>query len=72
MPTFVSLLRGINVSGRNRIAMADLRALYEAHGHHDVTTYVQSGNVVSRTSTRSAAAVAPRSSRRSPTTSAST
>jgi len=37
--------------------MADLRALYEAHGHHDVSTYVQSGNVVSSTSTRSAAAV---------------
>ena len=52
MPTYVSLLRGINVSGRNRIAMADLRALYEAHGHTDVSTYVQSGNVVSRSSAR--------------------
>jgi uncharacterized protein (DUF1697 family) len=58
MPTYVSLLRGINVSGRHRIAMADLRALYEAHGHHDVTTYVQSGNVISRSSARTAAAVA--------------
>jgi uncharacterized protein (DUF1697 family) len=58
MPTYVSLLRGINVSGHNRISMADLRALYEAHGHHDVSTYVQSGNVVSRSSARSTAAVA--------------
>ncbi len=58
MPTYVSLLRGINVSGRNRIAMADLRALYEAHGHHDVTTYVQSGNVISRSSARTSVAVA--------------
>lgn len=58
VPTYVSLLRGINVSGRNRIPLADLRALYEAQGHHDVSTYVQSGNVVSTTSTRSAAAVA--------------
>jgi uncharacterized protein (DUF1697 family) len=58
MPTYVSLLRGINVSGRNRIPMADLRALYEAHGHHDVTTYVQSGNVVSRSNARSTTAVA--------------
>jgi uncharacterized protein (DUF1697 family) len=58
MPTYVSLLRGINVSGRNRIAMADLRALYEAHGHHDVATYVQSGNVISRSTTRGAPAVA--------------
>ena len=57
VPVYVSLLRGINVSGRNRIAMADLRALYERHGHHDVTTYVQSGNVVSRAGTRSARAV---------------
>jgi uncharacterized protein (DUF1697 family) len=37
--------------------MADLRALYERHGHDDVTTYVQSGNVVSRAATRSARAV---------------
>jgi uncharacterized protein (DUF1697 family) len=58
VPTYVSLLRGINVSGQNRISMPDLRALYEAHGHDDVTTYVQSGNVVSRSSTRSATTVA--------------
>jgi uncharacterized protein (DUF1697 family) len=58
MPTYASLLRGINVSGRNRISMADLRALYEAHGHHDVSTYVQSGNVVSHSSVRGAATVA--------------
>ena len=37
--------------------MADLRALYERHGHHDVITYLQSGNVVSRASARRAAAV---------------
>jgi uncharacterized protein (DUF1697 family) len=58
MPTYVSLLRGINVSGRNRIPMADLRALYETRGHQDVTTYVQSGNVISRAATRSPATVA--------------
>jgi uncharacterized protein (DUF1697 family) len=58
MPTYVSLLRAINVSGRNRLPMAELRALFEAHGHHDVATYLQSGNVVSRSSGRSAAAVA--------------
>lgn len=57
MPTYVSLLRGINVSGKNRLPMADLRALYERHSHDDVRTYVQSGNVVSRTSTRTARAV---------------
>ena len=57
MPTYVSLLRGINVSGRNRIPMADLRSLYQAYGHTDITTYVQSGNVVSRSDARSAGAV---------------
>ena len=57
MPTYVSLLRGINVSGKNRIPMTDLRALYARHGHTDVVTYVQSGNVVSRAGTRSARAV---------------
>jgi uncharacterized protein (DUF1697 family) len=44
----VSLLRGINVGGRNRVAMARLRAIYERLGCRDVTTYVQSGNVVLR------------------------
>ena len=56
MPVYVSLLRAVNVGGR-KLAMTDLRALYEQHGHADVVTYVQSGNVVSRTSARSAAAV---------------
>jgi uncharacterized protein (DUF1697 family) len=59
MPTFVSLLRSVNVAGRT-LRMAELRALYERLGHHDVVTYVQSGNVVSRTSTRSADVVAER------------
>lgn len=57
MPVYVSMLRGVNVSGRNRIPMADLRDLYERHGHTDVATYVQSGNVVSRAASRSAGAV---------------
>ena len=48
---------GSTSADRNRIPMADLRALYERHGHDDVTTYVQSGNVVSRTTTRSARTV---------------
>ncbi|MEM5774548.1 MAG: DUF1697 domain-containing protein [Anaerolineaceae bacterium] len=46
MSVYISLLRGINVGGSAKIAMADLRALYEDLGFHDVTTYVQSGNVV--------------------------
>lgn len=46
MPTHVALLRGINVGGRNRVAMADLRALVTSLAHTDVATYIQSGNVV--------------------------
>ncbi len=46
MPTHVALLRGINLGGRNRVAMADLRALVGELGHTDVSTYIQSGNVL--------------------------
>jgi len=46
MPRYVALLRGINVGGRNRVAMADLRQLAASLGHTDVTTYIQSGNLI--------------------------
>lgn len=48
---YVALLRGINVGGRNLIAMADLRAAFEAAGFGAVSTYVQSGNVLFETDT---------------------
>jgi uncharacterized protein (DUF1697 family) len=43
---YVALLRGINVGGRNKVAMADLRAAFEDHGYDAVATYIQSGNVL--------------------------
>lgn len=43
---YIILLRGINVSGRNKILMVDLKALVESLGYNSVTTYLQSGNVV--------------------------
>jgi len=46
MPTRVALLRGINVGGRNRVAMADPREVVPGLGHTEVATYIQSGNVV--------------------------
>ena len=46
MTTYISMLRGINVSGHNLIKMDALRKLYENLGFKNVTTYVQSGNVV--------------------------
>jgi uncharacterized protein (DUF1697 family) len=46
VPTHVALLRGINVGGRNKVAMADLRAVMTSLGYTEVATYIQSGNVV--------------------------
>lgn len=46
MQVYISILRGINVSGQKKILMADLKALYESLKFKDVTTYIQSGNVV--------------------------
>ena len=46
MATHVALLRGINVGGKNKVAMADLRSLVADLGHTDVSTYIQSGNVL--------------------------
>ena len=43
---YISLLRGINVSGKNKILMADLKVLYISLGFCDVLTYIQSGNVI--------------------------
>jgi uncharacterized protein (DUF1697 family) len=46
MPTYVALLRGINVGGKAKVAMPGLRAAFEEFGAGDVQTYIQSGNVV--------------------------
>ncbi|HET6316669.1 MAG TPA: DUF1697 domain-containing protein [Chloroflexota bacterium] len=46
MTQYVALLRGINVGGNNLIKMTELRACFESLGFADVTTYIQSGNVL--------------------------
>lgn len=46
MATHVALLRGINVGGKNLIAMAALKACFEEQGFDDVSTLIQSGNVL--------------------------
>ena len=46
MATYISMLRGINVNGQNRLKMESLKRLYEIMGFTDVRTYVQSGNVI--------------------------
>jgi len=46
MASHVALLRGINVGGRNKVPMAELREVFTALGHTGVSTYIQSGNVL--------------------------
>lgn len=58
MPTHVALLRGVNLGGRNRVAMADLRRVVASLGHTDVATYIQSGNVVFATTETDTGALA--------------
>jgi len=54
---YVAFLRGINVGRNKRIAMADLRTLLSDLGHTDVATYLQSGNAVFTSSSRSPAKI---------------
>lgn len=44
--SFIALLRGINVSGRNKIPMAELRSLCAELGWSEVQSYIQSGNLL--------------------------
>ena len=46
MPTYIAMLRGINVGGNNRIKMEALRACFASLGFKNVQTYIQSGNVI--------------------------
>jgi uncharacterized protein (DUF1697 family) len=46
MEKFISILRGINVSGHRLINMKALQELYKNLGFTDIKTYIQSGNVV--------------------------
>jgi uncharacterized protein (DUF1697 family) len=43
---YIGLLRGINVGGKNKLPMRDLAAIFRDAGCADVTTYIQSGNVL--------------------------
>lgn len=58
MPIFVSMLRGVNVGGHNKIKMEDLRSLCEGLKLTRVKTHLQSGNVIFQTSDRNPAALA--------------
>jgi uncharacterized protein (DUF1697 family) len=60
MAVIVSMLRGVNLGGHNRVTMDALKALYESLGLRDVETYVQSGNVIFRTNGRELARLSKR------------
>lgn len=56
MKTYLILLRGINVGGKNKLPMKDLKNCLEDLGYTDVSTYIASGNVILK-SDKSAKAV---------------
>jgi uncharacterized protein (DUF1697 family) len=58
MPVVISMLRGVNVGGHNKVKMDALRELYESLGLRDAQTYVQSGNVVFSTKEKNVGALA--------------
>ena len=43
---YVALLRGINVGGKTRVEMPRLKAAFEQLGYKNVSTYINSGNVI--------------------------
>ncbi len=46
MDRYVALLRGINVSGKNKITMSALKNEFEKLGYKDIVTYLNSGNII--------------------------
>lgn len=46
MGKYVAILRGINVGGRRKLPMSELKALFQELGFSEVKTYIQSGNVI--------------------------
>lgn len=47
--TYIALLRGINVGGKRKLLMADLKALFSKMGFSNCITYIQSGNIIFET-----------------------
>lgn len=43
---YVALLRGINVGGKNKVSMKDLKTCFNKAGFPDAITYINSGNVI--------------------------
>jgi len=60
MPVLISMLRGVNVVGRNKIKMDTLRAVYESLKFEDPRTFIQSGNVIFRSKGKNSPALVKR------------
>jgi uncharacterized protein (DUF1697 family) len=58
MPTYIALLRAVNVGGTGKLPMTELKAMCVAEGFADVQTYIASGNVVFSTKLSAAKAKA--------------
>lgn len=58
--TYVGLLRGINVGGKNKVDMKQLKGVFEDAGMRSVRTYINSGNVIFETPERGRARVTQR------------
>lgn len=54
---YIVLLRGVMPTGKNKLKMADLKALLWDSGYTDVETYIQSGNVIVETEVKPMSAV---------------
>ena len=50
MPTYIALLRAVNVGGTGKLPMTEFKAMCEAAGFEQVRTYIASGNVVFKAS----------------------
>ncbi|QRN85717.1 DUF1697 domain-containing protein [Clostridia bacterium] len=46
MKKYIAFLRGINVGGKNKISMSELKELFEQNGFQEVVTYINSGNII--------------------------
>ena len=46
MQTYISILRGINVGGHNKVDMAGLKTMYQELGFKEIISYIQSGNII--------------------------
>ncbi|MGB4985769.1 MAG: DUF1697 domain-containing protein [Erysipelotrichaceae bacterium] len=46
MNKYIALLRGINISGKNKISMSELKASFLSHGYTDALSYLNSGNII--------------------------